>query len=162
MLPPDDRRVNVFSGPDFVQSRLYYERLYQWLESEGVHQLHSFLMRRDLSDFDWGFSMKTPARQTMLENNRSVTETLFWELMEAPPFPAMTFKQIKREVCKLSEVDMCNFQLDETQLVKLLQNHATHYKQVSIEGKKIRPWVLVNADGLKHEKVKEAVVECGV
>ncbi len=161
VLPPDDRRVNVFSGPDFVQSRLYYERLYQWLESEGVHQLHSFLMRRDLSDFDWGFSMKTPARQTMLENNRSVTETLFWELMEAPPFPAMTLEQIKREVCKLSEVDMCNFQLDETQLVKLLQNHAIRYKQISVEGKKIRPWVLVKLDSISHDKIKDAVIKCG-
>jgi hypothetical protein len=162
VLPIKDRRINVFSGPDFVQSRDYYMRLYQWLEGEGVHQLHSFLMRRDLSDFDWGYSMMTPARQAMLENNRSVTETLFWELMESPTYPAMTFQQIVTDLRGRSESELNDLNIDETQLLKLLQHHASKYKQVSVEGKKLRPWVLVKESALKIDDVKNAIIKCGV
>lgn len=165
VLTDQDRRINVFSGPDKAMDRHYYITLYEWLETEGVAALHQELMRRDLSGFDWQHSMRTPARMQMISNNHTETETLFHELMADPPFPAMTFTQIVREMAKLSEKDAFETDIDEGQLTKLLQHHAQQAGRIKIggrNGKAVRPWAL-NAD-IKQDTnaIRKAVEKCGL
>ena len=165
VLTDQDRRINVFSGPDKALDRHYYLALYEWLETDGVAALHQELMHRDLNDFDWQHSMRTPARMQMISNNRTETETLFHELMADPPFPAMTFTQIVREMAKLSEKDAFETDIDEGQLTKLLQHHAQQSKRIMVggrNGKAVRPWVL-NADVEQDTNaIRKAVEECGL
>ena len=87
-LASNDRRINVFSGPDYVQDQGYYNRLYAWLETDGVAQLYYWLMGLDLTRFNWQRSMDTPARTRMIHYNRTETEILFWDLMEKPSLSA--------------------------------------------------------------------------
>ncbi|WP_158533957.1 hypothetical protein [Candidatus Hamiltonella defensa] len=80
--------------------------------------------------------------------------------MENPPYPAMTFRQIVREMGKLS--DKGEFAIDETQLTKLLQHHAQYYDQIKINGKKHRPWILVKGKKLDNKEIRESVKQCGI
>ena len=162
VLTLQDRRINVFSGPKEPQPRQYYDRLYAWLESDAVEQLYNWLMRRDLSDFDWMRSMDTPARTHMIHNNRTETEVLFWELMENPPYPVMTFQQIVREMKKLSDKDEFDTDIEEGQLTKLLQHHAEHLKATKIDGKSPRPWQLVTSENKPSStEIRKSIKACG-
>ena len=165
VLTDQDRRVNVLSGPDKVMDRRYYLRLYEWLETDGVAAVHADLKARDLSDFDWQHSINTVGRVRMIENNRTETETLFHELMAAPPYPAMTFAQIVREMIGLSEKDSFSTNIDEGQLTKLLQHHAQQGAKIKIggrNGKVVRPWIVTQ--GAEHDTnaIRKAVEECGL
>ncbi|AYB49592.1 hypothetical protein CJJ19_09220 [Candidatus Williamhamiltonella defendens] len=161
VLTKEDRRINVFFGPDRSRDKAYYKRLYEWLETHGVDQLYHYLMKLDLTDFDWTHSIDTESRARMIENNRTETEVLFWEFMENPLYPAMTFRQIIREMGKLS--DKGEFAIDETQLTKLLQHHAQHInKNIKIQGKPIRPWVLIQGLELDNKKIRKSIEEYGV
>ncbi len=165
VLTDQDRRINVFSGPKEARDRHYYLALYEWLETDSVAALHGELIARDLSDFDWQHSSVTPARSNMIRNNQTETETLFHELMADPPFPAMSFAQIVREMMKLSEKDAFDTNVDEGQLTKLLQHRARQGNRVMIGGrcgKAVRPWVL-NADVEQDTNaIRKAVDECGL
>ncbi|AYB48678.1 hypothetical protein CJJ19_03445 [Candidatus Williamhamiltonella defendens] len=80
------------------------------------------------------------------------------ELMENPPYPAMTFRQIVREMGKLSDFDT---HIEEGQLTKLLQHHAQQMT-IKIEGKKERPWVLIEGKKLNNKEIREALTKCGL
>jgi hypothetical protein len=165
VLTDQDRRVNVLSGPDKAMDRHYYLRLYEWLETDGVAALNAELLARDLSDFDWQHSMRTASRARMIENNRTETETLFHELMADPPFPAMTFTQIVREMAKLSEKDAFETNIDEGQLTKLLQNHARHSGRMKFGGRDglvRRAWIIDAVIEQDTNAIRKAVEECGL
>lgn len=162
VLTTQDRRINVFSGPDTPKDRAYYDRLYAWLDTDGVSQLYSFLMARDLSGFDWVRSMDTEARTRMIQNNRTETEVLFWELMDAPPYPVMTFQQIVSAMRDLSDKDAFDVEVEEGQLTKLLQHHAEHVKALKVEGKTIRPWLLVRGAAFDNDEIRQFLTQCGL
>ncbi len=161
VLTTQDRRINVFFGPDDPKDSNYYNRLYAWLETDGVTQLYNYLIKRDLTGFNWKQSMGTEARTRMIRNNRTETETLFWELMKDPPYPAMTFRQIIREMLKLSDKDVFDSDIEEGQLTKLLQHHAQQ-EILKIEGKKQRPWILLKDKKMDNNEIREAVKHCGL
>lgn len=162
VLPEEDRRINVFEGPEKPQPPAYYDTLYAFLgDLEGLGQLHWWLRRRDLKDFDWKRSMDTPARQRMINNNRTETEQLFRELLANPPGPAMTFGQIVTAMRNLSEKDFFS-QIDEAQLTKLLQNNREQWAKMKIGGKTVRPWILSPDSALTNDAVRESVEKCPI
>lgn len=135
VLGEEDRRINVFSGPDEPRELPYYERLYGWAEGgAGVAALHAWLMARDLSRFNWARSTDTPGRQRMIENNRTETEQAFIDFMEDPPFSVMTADKIMAVMVERSE-DPMSSDLDMAQLRKLLQHKATPLGQIRLGGK---------------------------
>ena len=165
VLTGQDRRINVFSGPKGARDRHYYLRLYEWLETDGIAALHHELMARDLSDFDWQHSMSTPARTQMISNNQTETEALFHELLQDPPFPAMTFTQIVREMTKLSEKEAFETNIDEGQLTKLLQHHTRQADRIMVGGrggKAVRPWVLHAEIKSDTHAIRQSIAECGL
>ena len=165
VLTEEDRRINVFAGPQKVKDRQYYMRLYQWLETEGVDALYQHLVQRDLTAFDWTYCFDTAARRRMIQGNRSETETLFHELLADLPFPAMTFAQITREMTKLSEREAFETAIDEGQLVKLLQHHAEQSKRMLIggrSGKAVRPWILNPQITGNAAAIRQAIEACGL
>ncbi|MBT8152740.1 PriCT-2 domain-containing protein [Epibacterium ulvae] len=162
VLSEEDRRVNVLSGPEKARDRAYYLRLYDWLETDGVAALYAALMARDLSQFDWQHSMRTKGRSRMIENNRSETETLFFALLDDLPSPAMTFSQIVREMTALSEKDSFDTDIDQGQLRKLLQHKSTQAKQMKVDGKPVRPWILDRRVKNDTAAIKESVKKCKV
>jgi hypothetical protein len=162
-LPKRDRRINVFTGPDTLKDMDYYQRLYNWLyEGNGVEQLHSYLTKIDLTEFNFMRSMDTPGRQRMLDDNQSETESLFWDLMENPRYVAMTFKQIVRAMKSLGEGCLYDVRIDESQLTKLLQGHTKgQCKRMKIWGKAVRPWPMITSRVLTTSEVRIAVKQCG-
>ena len=159
VLTKEDRRINVLSGPDVPRDREYYDRLYGWLETDGVGALYHWLHARDLTGFNWVRSMETGARTRMIENNRTETETLFWELMSEPPHPAMTLRQITRELQKLSGEDPFSSSVDERQVLKLLQHHARGPVRVKAEGEARRAWLLTEVTA--NDEIRASLTECG-
>lgn len=159
----EDRRINVFEGPQQARSNAYYVKLYNWLESDAVDALRQELLNRNLSGFNWQRSFETAARMRMIEDNRTETETLFHELLENPPFPAMVFDQIVRTLTQLSERDAFEANIDEGQLVKLLQHHAHRTPRMAFggrEGKRGRAWVFDNKIKNDAEAIRSSVVKC--
>ena len=142
VLTTEDRRINVFRGPDQHRSDKYYKQLYSWLDTDGVSQLYHYLMRRDIQQFNWQRAMDNEAKQEMIENNRTQTELLFLDFVKSAPSPIMTLKQIKRFICQQSEDGVYDTQVDERQLIKLLQGHCRRCKPVKIRGRYLRPWIL--------------------
>lgn len=161
VLSMQDRRINVFSGPTEPRSEDYYRKLYAWLESDGVAQLGSLLGTRDLSQFNWTRSMDTEARSNMISNNRTETETLFWELMESPECQAMTAKQVVNALVSRSEGDAFDANIDENQVTKLLQNNAIGPIIIKVKGKTRRAWQLVKGQKLDNKTIKEEIEKCG-
>ncbi|WP_018692305.1 PriCT-2 domain-containing protein [Algicola sagamiensis] len=161
VIPVRDRRINVFTGPEFPKPPKYYDRLYEWLKSEGVAQLYNYLMRRNLSGFDWKHSMKTQGRERMILENRTETESLFWDFLNEPPYPAMTFQQIANHLRKISEVGFMDADVDEKQLLKLLQSNSRQVGQVKVKNKTPRPWVFDPEIAKNNEEIRASILECG-
>lgn len=162
VLTKEDRRINVFSGPNAARDRQYYRRLYRWSETDGVAVLHRELMARDLADFDWQCSFETPARRQMICNARTETENLFHDFLEDPPCPVMTFQQIVRALVERSDGDVFDNNIEEGQLTKLLQHHATGPMRVRAGGKVRRAWQLVAEKSFDMKEIKEMLVEYGL
>ena len=156
ILPPEDRRINVFVCPHDPRPGEYYETLNKWREDpNAIAQLFHWLRKRDLSCFNWRTSIKNAARALMIENGQSETEKLFREMMEAPPAVAMTFSQISDHLSTLSEDP--TFGIDQGQLRKLLQNNARQAQRIKVGGQAVRPWVLRADAPFTAEDVRRAV-----
>lgn len=160
VLTEEDRRINVLSGPEFVQPPSYYDQLYQWLETDGPDHLRAYLLQQDLSGFNWQRSLKTPGRTLMIESNRTPTEEAFMELLEDPPVPVMTQQQVVKAIADLGELDA--FDVDEKQVSKLLQHHARHLGQIKVDKKKPRPWQLVKGKTFTNVEIRKFLTEIGL
>ncbi len=78
VLPPEDRRIQVLSGPEAVREDAYYNRIYAWLDDRvAVSQLFCWLRRRDLSRFAGNRSFDTRGRRRMIQTTMSSTEEAF-------------------------------------------------------------------------------------
>jgi hypothetical protein len=163
ILTHQDRRINVLSGPTSPQPREYYDRLYAWLDTDGVAQLYHWLKRRDITTFDWVRSMDTPGRRNMINYNQSETEALYWELMSSPPYPIMTMHQISRSMSLLSDRDAYDVQIDDGQLTKLLQHHAKSLDRIKINSKVYRPWQLSDSSqSYNIEQIRYSLTMAGL
>ena len=164
VLSAEDRRINVFRGPDVPMDEAYYTRLYAWLETDGLGQLYWYLMRRDLTNFDWHRSMDTQARREMIANNRSETETAFWELMEDLPAHVMSCGQIIKALEELSGQTEFDSTIDKRQVTKLLQQQGKQWnegKQIRVDGRIQRPWVLGTNRVFSNDEARAEMQKCG-
>jgi len=160
VLGPEDRRVLVMSGPEAPKSNAYYTNLYKWLENgDGVSELYNWLKLRDLRKFEWQRAFMTPAKEALIAHSRNTTESLFWELMQAPSQPVMSYPQIKQAMYGLSEKDAFETEINEQQLQRLLQHNCTKYPDIKIDGTKVRPWVVDNKADVTKAEVRDMLKE---
>lgn len=141
-IGPEDRRIQVLSGPNTVQPRSYFQRLYDWLKGEAPPQLYYTLCRRDLTNFNWQRSDETFAgRAQMISAGMTDTEAAFrtW-IANQPKGRKFTFLQLTVELAVAPYyLEDCN----EKMLAHLLRGVATQLPTVeSINGVRARPWVL--------------------
>ncbi|MCG8043777.1 MAG: DUF5906 domain-containing protein [Candidatus Thiodiazotropha endolucinida] len=144
-IPAEDRRINVFFCDKKPRERSYYKMIYDWLDDEtNLQKCYLSLKNLDLSDFNWQTSVPSPAKNQLVSVTHNMTESAFFELMSDPPARALTFKQIQRYVLDIFEQEgFSSDNLNESQLIKLLQNHAFRYKAIKIDGATFRPWILM-------------------
>lgn len=144
VISPEDRRIQVLSGPKKVRDLAYYDRLYQWLTPENLGALNVWLRDRDITQFNWTRCVDTAGRRRMIDGNRTPTETAFWEYMASIGRTAVEYQDVLRGVQSHmeSDGDGLEYVIDDTQIKRLLQQNATQSKQIKIDGKPIRPWLL--------------------
>lgn len=141
VIKQEDRRINVFFSPNRPREPSYYDRLYGWLDTDGPTQLYNILLNIDLSNFNWHRSKSSMARDQLIESNRNLTEECFFTLIDALPAKVLTFPQIKYEMTKIAKEEGYSETIEETQLIKLLQQHSTRSKAIKLNGFTIKPWI---------------------
>ena len=163
IIDDQERRINVFTGPETHRSIKYYNRLYQWLETnaEGLRQLHGWLLRRDLTDFDWNRSMDTQGRRNMILNAQSVTESLFIEWMADSSCP--DYASQEQIIAMLMHRAGSVQDVAHKQVRKLIEKRCKRVgdHQIRIDGKKLRVWQIKRGaqDGLSV--IKDCVRNIG-
>lgn len=155
-IPPEDRRVNVFDGPDALQDGEYFTRYVSWLSDDtAVAQLFAWLGARDLAAWDMQRSMNTPARARMIDYGRNETERCFFELLENPPRDIMTYREVCDALDSWDGVDPMGEGIRHKQVLKLLQEQCSPYGQIKINGKRERPWNLKPSVEHSNQEIRE-------
>lgn len=141
-IPQEDRRINVFCCPHKPREVSYYKSLYDWLETSGVDAFYDYLMKIDISEFNWFTSLESETRDLLIENAQNITEQAFHMLIDSPPAKALTFRQVIVEVNRcLRDFGSSEF-ANEKQILKLLQTFCKKAAPVKIGNSKVRPWYL--------------------
>ncbi len=155
VLTKEDRRITVLSGPDHVKSREYYTHIYNWLRDKNtLAQCYHWLMRYDLSNFEWQYAPDTSGKEKMIENNRTDTERWFWEMMQEPPCEVMSLSEIEAHITKIAvDEEASAFEVESKQIQKLLQ-HFAKSARLKIKGKVVRLWVLSGRE-MSNQEIKE-------
>ncbi|MGV6989638.1 DUF5906 domain-containing protein [Testudinibacter sp. P80/BLE/0925] len=157
VIKQEDRRINVFAGPEQAKDKAYYDRLYRLLDNrQFIAEVYSYLMQIDLSDYQWTHSFDTPARRNMIEFNMNDTERAFTEFMSDPPALAMTMPQV---VAYLKGGNDFDSEIDEYQVRKLLQQYATPYTRFRVGDRRVRPWLLSKEVKLSKEYIKQELLK---
>jgi len=156
VLGPEDRRIQVLTGPTRAKDPAYYEKLYAWLNGPGVGQLWHWLAKRDIGAFNWTRSTDTPGRARMITSTQSDTERCFRELLEEPPAKAMTFGQIQSALERWDGAEGFGNEIHVGQLRKLLQQHCHQAGKLRVGTKTVRPWVLKD-EALSSDEIKSAI-----
>ncbi len=137
VLTNEDRRINVFRGPEFIQDPAYFGTLYKWLEGPGIAQFRYWLRQRDLSGFNWQRSFVTESRTQLIDYTRNDTETFFFEFLETHPI-ACTAQQL---MATLETMAGSGIQMHYKQLIKLLQHSPATMKRLKFHGYSAHVWV---------------------
>ena len=134
-----DRRIQVISGPDYLEPRTYFNRLYLWLKGPGPAQLYHYMHRRDLSGFNWQRSEHFAGRARMIASTTTDTENVFRAWLKAQSDEReFSNNQLLIELAALGLED-CN----EKVLTHLLREAAIkHPDRKLIAGVRTQPWVL--------------------
>ena len=160
-IPIEDRRVNVFSGPEEPLGSEHYQAYGDvWLnDPEGIAQVFNWLKRRDISSWDMQRSMDTKARSRMLEFTRNDTEALFFELLGSPPSVVMTQGEVVRALLSWDgdsdDFDDDCVSISDGQVRKLLQEHCEPIPQMMIDGKRVRLWNMQPKRKLSKREIRE-------
>jgi hypothetical protein len=142
-LPPQDRRLNIFDGPEVLESADYFTRYAAWLaDDKAIAQLFNWLKRYELRGWDFQRSLDTAARQRMIDYGRNHTEAAFFEFLANPPREIMTCDEIIEALEKSDIEDVADMGINTGQIVKLLQEECTRYTRRRIKGKRVYPWNL--------------------
>ena len=75
-LPDNDRRVCVLTNASTMNTAEYYERLEAATTDKEAARLYWYLMHRDIAAYDHVYPARTPAKDAMIENNRSPADVL--------------------------------------------------------------------------------------
>ena len=76
-IKEEDRRICVLENPSQRLDYDYYDRLVYSLQSDEPRRLFWWLMRRDLKNYDHIYPPMTPAKQRMIFNTRSPSDSIF-------------------------------------------------------------------------------------
>lgn len=168
VIPRDDKRIVVLSGPTFVQPAEYYDTLYSWIKGpegkENIAELWRYLKKVDLSGFEWQTAPQTKGRARMIDYNLTGTEEVFNQWLQENPFALVERAVIDEQLNALAERDGYAEFIEPKQVNKLLQQHATQYKQVRLggrESRRVRPWLFGNdpAAEFTPEEARELLAE---
>ncbi len=141
VISEHDRRIQVLMGPNYVETRAYFTRLYQWLEGEGPEQLRHVLCRRDLSQFNWQRSIHTKGRGRMIKASTTDTGEAFhtWMQRQSDGCQFTLDSLMGVLACESYNLPEAN----EKELAHLVRENA--YKgegKIICEGRRVSPWVL--------------------
>ena len=147
VIPANDKRIHVLTGPNFVHAKEYYDTLYDWVKgaegAKNLAQLWYYLSELDLTHFDWQTAPNTPGRMRMIDYNLTPTEAVFNSWLVENTTEYMSFSAVCAGMDALAERDGYEGVMDGKQTLKLLQHSAFHCKQIRVgEGsiKRARPW----------------------
>jgi len=142
-IPPQDRRLNVFEGPEVIKGLDYFTRYGAWLADDtAIAELFNWLKRYELRGWNFQRSMDTAARQRMIDYGRNHSEAAFFELLANPPREIMTHAEVVEALEKSGDGDLMDEGISEKQITKLLQEECTRYSRRRINGKRVYPWNL--------------------
>ncbi len=145
-IGPEDRRIQVISGPQSLQPSSYFETLYGRLrDRDFIHQTWSFLLARDISRFQGMRSSATEAKRRLVAATTSSTEAGFRILVENLPGVFATRQQLLLAIEEGGELDP-EAQVSKEQLTKLLQLHAKGPFKLWWRGQTVRCWQLAELD----------------
>lgn len=144
VIPEDDRRIQVLSGPRRPKEGAYYDKLYGWSENiNNVAALYFWLKKRDISAFNWKTSTDTEGRERMCGATRTPTEIAFREFLRETGETAAFFRDIVDQVQGFMEGDAFENPADPKQLDRLLTNFCSSGpKKIKYKGESLRPWYL--------------------
>ncbi|MDJ0905395.1 MAG: DNA-primase RepB domain-containing protein [Woeseiaceae bacterium] len=93
-IPAHDRRLSVLDNAHAAQSPAYYKRVVPVLQSvEEQARVYWTLMARDVSQFDAGSSLKTPARERMIGASMSSLDEAVELMLEELPGRVISKRQ---------------------------------------------------------------------
>lgn len=160
-LPEEDRRIAVLGGPEFAASEEHYTSLYSALnDSDFIAQVYWYLMGVDLSRFNWQRAPETKERQLMIESNKSDVETALVEILNNPPVPAMTYRQIVNAILAEAGVDVEINQKHITRILKArIKREAVKLK---VDGDTVRMWLIEKNRDFSNEELREIHKNCEI
>ncbi|KOP31935.1 DNA primase, partial [Xenorhabdus sp. GDc328] len=158
-LPPEDRRIAVFGGPDFLQGDNYFKQLYQALKDpEFIAQVYWYLMGIDLDAFDWQRAPETEERQLMIDSSRTDADKVLFDLLADPPVAAMTYQQIVSYIVAELGLDA---DINPKRVSGILRSKGLGQAgAIKFEGKTERPWVLVKNRKFSNEQLRTELESC--
>lgn len=169
IIPVKDRRIQVLEGPkekigagdgDCPIYEAYYDRLYGMLRlseevpnKEAIAQVFWYLMRMDISDFQWKHSTDTPAKMRMIYQHQTETEALFMEMLAGRPAPVATREQITSYMAALSGGSLMDHDIQQGQVTALLKKTGENVQRVRWNGQRPRPWSFVKGVEMTDQEI---------
>lgn len=128
VLPKEDRRVQVLTNPNYVKTKAYYVALNEWLNTQGVGQFYWWLMRRDISNFDFTRCSMTKGREAMLGTAMNTEDELFADWLNHCEFDVMTVGQVCRHILVFAgESDLGDKMMNEDHIRRKLTDKSTSW-----------------------------------
>lgn len=160
-LPEEDRRIAVLGGPEFAASEEHYASLYSALnDSDFIAQVFWYLMGVDLSRFNWQRAPETKERQLMIESNRSDVETTLIEILENPPAPAMTYRQIVNAILAEAGTDV---EINQKHVTRILKDRIKRETvKLKVDGDAVRMWLLAKNRNFSNEELRKIYKDCEI
>lgn len=159
-LPEEDRRIAVLGGPDVEAGEEHYVHLYAALnDSDFISQVYWFLMRVDLSVFNWQRAPDTKERQIMIESNKSEVETALISVLEDPPVAAMTYRQIVNEIIKDVGLDV---KINQKHITRILKERTKRSatELIKVKGIGHRFWILEKNSDFSKDELRKMFEKC--
>lgn len=150
ILPKEDRRIQVITGPNDLKSNDYYVRLYEWLlDSEAIRQLYWWLKRRDISKFNFQRSEPTIGRKRMMANSMNGVDIAIEEFIRQNKYEALQTDQIYACLRGINnQIDFITGTPIETVIGKRFQDVRI------VDGKKVH---LLGDKDLTDDEIRESV-----
>lgn len=99
VIPEDDRRLFVIENPSEMNTPEYYEKLNGALGTDfEARALYWWLLRRDVSSYDYVYPPMTPGKIRMIADNRSPRDLIMEYLAETWPSDLIARSSLKSAV----------------------------------------------------------------
>lgn len=160
-ISSEDRRYNVFTGPDYKQSREYYTQLMDWIDFKktglsevqaNIAQLFHYFSKLDISDFNVTQPMDTPARRTMMRMSKSDVEEMYDNFVLHTEHKVLTHKDVRDAIVATENLGYEDDSVDLKKVQAIMRHKATSIGRVRADNKQHRVWAVDN----KHYSIKEA------